>query len=486
MDAYAHADPPNANTAAAQRAHRRPRTRRANPLARLFDRPISRAVVGAALALTIAAVPATAARAGTANASTVRSSTTLRVWYASDDPTETPLAQSLARAFEQAHPGVTVALSTYGLDDMNAKMLLALGSGSPPDLIYTTPRGPGLPTYVHAGRLLNLSAAAQKDGWAAGLRPGLLTQYNDLLTRTGQAHGHVFAAPYVLAAVGVLYNQAVFSRLHLSVPRTLAGLEAVCAAVKKASLTPIGFGNADGWVGDDWYLTLVNSLAGPAALAPEQHLDPHFRFAGPAAVGAGQTLQHWAQTGYFTPQFAGLDAQDSVEAFFAGHTAMQLVSSSENGQIVADAARTHVPVGLFAFPDADGRQAPVMPQSGYAGWAVPAAARQPALATAFITQMLGAATAHTLLTHGLLPARPVAVDAASGPFQRAYLQALATSTAGIYLDGAPVPNLNATMEANVELLLQRLETPEFLTRSLQTVYDSGGVRATSTRTDGEF
>jgi len=100
--------------------------------------------------------------------------------------------------------------------------------------------------------------------------------------------------------------------------------------------------------------------------------------------------------------------------------------------------------------------------------------------------MLGAATAQTLLTHGLLPARPVAVATASGPFQRAYLQALATSAPGIYLDGAPVPNLNATMEANVELLLQRLETPEFLTRSLQTVYDSGGVRATSTRTDGEF
>ncbi len=484
METHAHTD--TANTAAVRQ---RVRTRRSNLLGRLFDRPIPRAIVGAALALVIAAVPATAARAGMTNASTVQSSTTLRVWYASDDPTETPLAQSLARAFEQAHPGVTVALSTYGLDDMNAKMLLALGSGSPPDLIYTTPRGPGLPTYVHAGRLLDLSAAAQKGGWAASLRPGLLAQYNDLLTRTGQARGHVFAAPYVLAAVGVLYNQAIFSRLHLSVPRTLAGLEAVCAAVKKAGLTPIGFGNADGWVGDDWYLTLVNSLAGPAALAPEQHLDPHFHFAGPAAVGAGQTLQRWAGAGYFTPQFAGLDAQDSVEAFFGGHTAMQLVSSSENGQIVADAARTHAPIGLFAFPSADSKQAPVMPQSGYAGWAVPAAARQPALATAFITQLLSASTAQTLLTHGLLPARPVAVaaaSAASGPFQRAYLQALATSAPGIYLDGAPVPNLNATMEANVELLLQQLETPDFLARSLQTVYDSGGARATSTRTDGEF
>ena len=71
-------------------------------------------------------------------------------------------------------------------------------------------------------------------------------------------------------------------------------------------------------------------------------------------------------------------------------------------------------------------------------------------------------------------------------FQRAYLRALATATPGVYLDGAPVPNLNATMEANVQLLLQKVEAPAFLTRSLQTVYASEGLHASSTRTDGEF
>jgi len=383
---------------------------------------------------------------------------TLRIWYATDDPTEAPVVKAFAAAFQASHPGTTVNLTTYALDDMNDKMQLALSSGNTPDLIYTTPRGPGLPTYVRAGKLLDLSSAART------------------------------AAPYLIAAVGVLYNQSIFQRLHLQIPRSLTDFGAVAAKVKAAGLTPLGLGNADGWVGDDWYLTLVNSLTGPEALMPEQRLDPRFSFAGTPFATAAQTLQTWATNRYFTPQFGGLDAQDSVDAFFDGKTAMQLVSSSENGQIVSLATKSKTPVGLFAFPSVDAHKAPLMPQSGYAGWAVPTAGHQPALAEAFITQMLSGATAPALLAHGLIPAnRLTSAEIGRAPgFQGAYLRALATATPGVYLDGAPVPNLNATMEANVQLLLQKVEAPAFLTRSLQTVYSSKGLHASSTRTDGEF
>ena len=413
---------------------------------------------------------------------------TLRIWYATDDPTEAPVVKAFAAAFQAAHAGVTVNLTTYALDDMNDKMQLALSSGNTPDLIYTTPRGPGLPTYVRADKLLDLSSAARKAGWAATLRPGLLASYNDLLSPTGRAGTHVYGVPYLIAAVGVLYNQSIFQRLHLQIPHSLADFAAVAAKVKAAGLTPLGLGNADGWVGDDWYLTLVNSLTGPEALMPEQRLDPHFSFAGAPFTAAAQTLQTWATNRYFTPQFGGLDAQDSVDAFFDGKTAMQLVSSSENGQIVSLAAKSKTSIGLFAFPSVDAHKAPLMPQSGYAGWAIPSAGHQPALAEAFITQMLSDATVPALLAHGLIPANRLTsaeIGRAQG-FQGAYLRALATATPGVYLDGAPIPNLNATMEANVQLLLQKVEAPAFLTRSLQTVYASKGLHASSTRTDGEF
>jgi hypothetical protein len=71
-------------------------------------------------------------------------------------------------------------------------------------------------------------------------------------------------------------------------------------------------------------------------------------------------------------------------------------------------------------------------------------------------------------------------------WQESYLRALATSQRGIYIDAAPITNLNATMEANVQLLLQNYEPPQFLVKSLQEVYTSHGNRGSAARIDGEF
>ncbi len=414
--------------------------------------------------------------------------TTLRIWYGTDDPTEAPLARSLAVRFQAERPEVVVKLTTYNLDDINDKLDLAMGAGSPPDLVYTTPRGPGLPAYVAAHKLLDLTAAAKAYGWAADLPTGMLASYNDLLTSTGAAHGHVYAAPSILAAVVMLYNKAIFQRLHLTIPHSVAEFEAVCAKVEAAGDTPIGLGTADGWVADDWYLTLVNAEIGPDPLRPELHLDPQFSFGGAPFLHAGATLSRWSTAGYFTKQFGGLDAQDSVTAFFEGDTAMQLISSTENGQITTLAADTHIPVGVFAFPSVDAAHPPTSPQSGYAGWAVPRAGKHPALAEAFITMMLSDGAARLLAAHGYLPARPLPASETGrlAGFQQEFLRALRGAVPGVYLDGAPVPNLNATMEANTQLLLQHFESPSFLPRSLQLVYDSHGLKASSTRTDGEF
>src|SRR5207302_6295831 len=143
-----------------------------------------------------------------------------------------------------------------------------LNTNNPPDLITTTPRCPGLPAYVRAGKLLDLTAAARQRGWAAQLQPGLLVEYNRLLAANGGSRdvGHVYAVPYDLAAVAMMYNKTLFATLHLQVPHTLAALEAMLSPVRHAGLTPLGLGNADGWLGDDWWLTLVNASVPPSSL----------------------------------------------------------------------------------------------------------------------------------------------------------------------------------------------------------------------------
>src|SRR5262249_43200442 len=58
----------------------------------------------------------------------VATTVTLRVWYGTDDPTEGPLAQALATRFRAAHPGVEVSLATYGLEDLNDNLQLAMSA----------------------------------------------------------------------------------------------------------------------------------------------------------------------------------------------------------------------------------------------------------------------------------------------------------------------------------------------------------------------
>jgi len=420
--------------------------------------------------------------------------TTLRIWYGSDDPTEQAWAQRVAAQFAAAHPAIKVQFSFYSLDDMNDKTQLALNAANPPDLIYSPPRGPGLPSYVRAGRLLDLSADASRLGWAAQLRPGLLSSYNDLLDANGTAAGagHIYAVPYLLAADAVLYNEDIFDKLHLQVPRTQAQFAALLPLLKQAGYIPLGLGNQDAWTGDAWYLALLNAQVGPAALRPALHLAPSFSFTKPPFQQAAATLQSWVQAGYFTPQFGGMDPQDAVEDFFDnGHTAMQLVSSTEASQILSswrddDSKAKHI--GVFAFPAARSGQAPVMVQDGYSGWAVPRAAHNPTAAASFISAMLSTATMQVLLAQGLVPAHELTASTApaAAPFQQDWLQALATATPGVYVDAAPIPNFLATMEAQIQQLLAGKESPASMASALQQTYATRGRNAPFTDTDGEF
>lgn len=416
--------------------------------------------------------------------STGSATTTLRVWYSTDDPVERGWAQQLAQRYQADHPGTQVQLTTYSYEDLNTKLQLALSAGDPPDLAYVTPRGPGIPAYVGSHALLDLTAAARANLWAARLRPGLLEAYNAPFHYLGAKAGEVVAVPTSLAAVGMLYNARLLQRLNLGVPTSLEQFQRDLARAKGAGSVPIGIGNADGWLGDDWYVTLVNALVPPSELRPELRLAPGFSFGRPPFLRAANLLQRWSQQGYLTRDFGGLDAQEGIDQFFAGKTLFQLVSSSENPQIETDERQTHLPIGVFAFPSNRGTS--TMPQSGYLGWVVPRAGHDHATAIDFINSLLTPSTARFLVTHAVVPAQRAVPGHAGSSWLRQYLAGLETAEPGVYLDAAPIANLNGTMEANVQLLLQGYEAPGFLVRSLRKVYETHGRGGSTARIDGEF
>jgi raffinose/stachyose/melibiose transport system substrate-binding protein len=421
---------------------------------------------------------------------------TLQIWYATDDPIERAWAEQLAHRFARAHPGIRIDFKVYGFDDFNTKMQLALSSGHPPDLAYATPRAPGIPIYVRANELTDLSRYARHYHWAQRLRPGLLAEYNAPFAlwaqgrvRTERGAGPIYAVPQAVAAVAVLYNRRLLAQLHVGVPHTLEEFVHAVVLAKRAGMIPLGLGNADGWLGDDWYLTLANTQFPPGYLESELRLSPRFSFQRAGFYWASSLLARWAQAGDFTPDFGGLDAQDGIDAFFRGHTLFQLISSTEDAQILSDQRATGVPIGLFPFPGRDEGSQPVIPYSGYEGWIVPRRSGNIRLAVTFITWVLQPATTRFLLQHGVLPAATVRASQVSpqrAALQRAYLEALERARPGVYLDAAPIPNLNATMEVNIQMLLAGLKLPRAVVQSIDRLYHLLGHSSSAVRIDGEF
>ena len=98
--------------------------------------------------------------------------------------------------------------------------------------------------------------------------------------------------------MAVMYNRKLLAKLHLSPPKTAAQFEQALAIAKKAHVTPLGMGNADAWLGDDWYLSLVNTYYAYQYLQREC-AGSGFKFNQPRLVAAGKTLQRWANAGVF-------------------------------------------------------------------------------------------------------------------------------------------------------------------------------------------
>lgn len=419
---------------------------------------------------------------------------TLHIWYSTDDPVERGWSQQMATRFNRTHHDFKVNLTDYAFQDINAKLQLALSSGHPPDLAYTTPRVCGIPIYVQDHRLLNLTPYARRYGWPGKLRRGLLQDYNSpfalyAIHKLGVKPRNVpvYAVPDAVAAVGIMYNDRILHRLHLRLPRTLHQFVHELDVAKAAGYTPIAMGNADGWMGDDWYQTLVNTRYPYTDLERELRLVPSFPFKRRGFQKMAGVLQSWAVGGDLTRNFGGMDAQDGVTTFFKGKSLFELVSSSEDSQILSDQRQTKLPIGIFSFPTSVPRPGGVMPQSGYEGWIVPKAAAHKLQAVQFINWLFKGSTVHFLIDHGVLPAKRVAASEAKNPWQRSYLRQLNRSSPGVYLDAAPVPSLNATMEANIQLLLHSIEPPSTLPATMQLVYSSDGKRgASNQQIDCEF
>ncbi|MFT4214770.1 MAG: extracellular solute-binding protein [Microbacterium sp.] len=261
------------------------------------------------------------------------------------DPSVSEYFPEMAAEFEAAHPGVTVEVQQESDQGYKDKIKVLASSQSIPD-IYFAWAGSYAEQFVDAGLALDLTSVI-----------GEGTEWNETLAEgavgAGVYDGKNYGVPLDLDAKFMFYNEKIFADNGISVPTTFEELLSSCKTLKANGITPVNFGNKDGWPGLH-YVTQLNAYNVPAATLEEDYSGDNGAYTDPGYVTAleqfQQVISECTDTGVTGN---GIDHTEAQVGFANGESAMMYLESVEIG-LLKDTQLDEDGIGMFKLPAAAG------------------------------------------------------------------------------------------------------------------------------------
>jgi raffinose/stachyose/melibiose transport system substrate-binding protein len=151
-----------------------------------------------------------------------------------------PYFVGIAKAYEAAHPGVTVELIQEDDDSVKGKTKTLVASNAIPDVFFSW-TGTWGGNFVRGKRAVDLTPVIGPDtDWGKTLASAAVGSF--------VYNGKYYGIPLYLDAKFMGYNKTIFSKVGVEVPKDLDGLLAACDKIKAAGYTPIAIGNKEPWV----------------------------------------------------------------------------------------------------------------------------------------------------------------------------------------------------------------------------------------------
>lgn len=358
-------------------------------------------------------------------------SVNLSVWYLSQSQSEIGLIQSLDKKYESAHPGVSITFTPYTFADMQKSLTLAMNSGTGPDVAYTGSKKPFVAAYGPAGTLVDLTPIAEKEGWTKEISPSLIKLAN--INTEGDT---IWGMPFDAAAVGVFYNQSIFDKLGLTVPKTFSDFQNILAKVKQAGITPFSLGAQSGWPTAHYFNALVTATAPIDEIQPLALPFGGGSYTTPGFVKAMTILKDWMDNGYINEHFLGTNYEEQKSMFETGKVAMTITGTWANSEFNEN---SNFKVRFFPMP----RINPDIPwhMAGYQQnnlWIIPKYTKKREEAIQYISYMLGGEVAKALWDSGDLPAYQFkTVPASTSELQSDVYKAMQDTGIGFFLGSTP-------------------------------------------------
>jgi len=397
---------------------------------------------------------------------------TLVVWDNWTRDAEQEMIEILNDEFEAAHPGVTIKRATYATDDLTNILPLELSSDSGPDVTMINQGYSGMGALVQAGLLLPLNEYADKYGWWDRYAMGLHSRNSFSADGTQFGVGNLYGVSNTAEVVGVYYHRDIFEQHGLTVPKTLAEMEALMDKLLEAGITPIVFGSLDGWPAIHEFSVLQGVYITLEELDAFMYKLEGGTFDTEANLKAAQKLVEWVDKGYFSPGFAGMDYDGATfGAFLNQEGAMWITGNWMTGSIVEELGEESV--GFFAFPSEQEGVPAIVPGGVGLAYGIRAGTKYPDLAAEYIDLVTGPRAAELLFERGFFPAMGVdesllTPGTLTADMFDVWKAVNAANAVGHWLDWT-APNI----AANIQELMGKQVTPEQFVADVEAEYRGG-------------
>jgi raffinose/stachyose/melibiose transport system substrate-binding protein len=244
--------------------------------------------------------------------------------------------QDLAQQFEKANPGVRVVVDNPA--DPETALRTRLVKNDVPDVMTLNANG----TFGEFA-----TAKIFRDFKSAPVLDDVNPAYLKVIGALGAGgKGEVNGVPFAANASGLLYNEELFAKHHIAVPKTFAELIAAAKKFKDAGVTPFYGMLADAWTAQSPLAPLSAQLQ-PADFFP-QRFDDKTSFAEGWQTTATELAELYK---YTQPDPLSKGYEDGTAAFARGESAMLLLGSYAVPQIRA--GKPKFTVGSMALPATD-------------------------------------------------------------------------------------------------------------------------------------
>ena len=232
-------------------------------------------------------------------------------------------------------------LTEQGQGEARATGVKLKGAGYVPD-VYFTWTGSWGENFVRGKRAVDLTPVIGPDTeWGKTLATAAVSAF--------QYNGKLYGIPLYLDAKFMGYNKSLFEKAGITEPKTFDDLLSACASLKKTGVTPISFGNKEGWPGVHYAGQLL-AYNVPQATLEKDFVPETAKYTDPGYV---ESLKQYKQIIDECSDGSGTNGSSyasALQQFSNGKSAMYYQEIIEFDQSTADGALKRENFGFFKLP----------------------------------------------------------------------------------------------------------------------------------------